>query len=267
MGRTTEPLFKALTDLDVEPCVLAIEQAIAALTCPQGGAGVRAGQGEGGWGGETGVRDAEGKGCGEGSSNTCSTSSLTSSSLLTQAPRFLSLFPAEDEGIGVGLGSVGVGGGAAVNVAAELEWHIRKTTRSTAFKKQLEDASARQAEENAAALKVKDAQSARIAELERMVADLGCEKEPLVTELLQAMEAYNALSRAIAGVDGEDPVFFDAVGGEERGEMKRGGGWGEGQALPERTLRGLKAIDQMVAESARLKALVFELEMHVRSLV
>ena len=129
---------------------------------------------------------------------------------------------------------------------------------------QLKDASARQAEENAAALRFKDQ---RIAELERTVADLGCEKEPLVTELLQALEGYNALSRAIAGVVIEDPVFFDAGGERERGEKKNGGGGGEGQALPERTLRGLRAIDKMFAELARLKALVFELQMHVRSLL
>ena len=118
--------MKALTDLDVEPCVLAIEQAIAALTGPQGRAVVHAGHGEGGGG----------EGCGEGSSfssNACTSSSLTSSSLppssltpsslLTEAPRFLSLFAEDDGGSGVGLVSVGWGGGVAVNVAAELEWH------------------------------------------------------------------------------------------------------------------------------------------------
>ena len=58
------------------------------------------------------------------------------------------------------------------------------------------------------------------------MADLGCEKEPLVTELLQALEGYNALSRAIAGVVIEDPVLFDAGGERERRkeEWGRGGG-------------------------------------------
>jgi hypothetical protein len=158
---------------------------------------------------------------------------------------------------------------ACTHIHTHNSQEIRETTAphsvwNTAFEKQTEDASARQAEENAAALRFKDE---RIAELERTVADLGCEKEPLVTELLQALEGYNALSRAIAGVDGEDPVFFDAVGGEERGETKNGGEGGEGQALPERTLRGLKAMDKTFAELARIKALVFQLQMHVRSLV
>ena len=103
------------------------------------------------------------------------------------------------------------------------------------------------------------------------VAGLGHEKEPLVSELVQALEGYNALSRAIFGKDSEDPVFFDAVGREER-EMVTAGGRGvgrsrEGLALPERTLQGLQALEQKLGEIARLKALVFELEMHVRNLV
>jgi DNA repair exonuclease SbcCD ATPase subunit len=104
-----------------------------------------------------------------------------------------------------------------------------------------------------------------IEELESTVTNLKTEKEPLVSELLQVLECYNALSDAIAG-GGHGPVCFEAVGVEmtERSATARGAA---GASLPERNKYNLSLVENLQAEVLRQRVLARELETHVACLL
>ena len=108
-----------------------------------------------------------------------------------------------------------------------------------------------------------------IQELESAVANLKTEKEPLVSELLEVLESYNALSDALGG-GGHGPVCFEAVGAgtstEHSSAAINASGYG-GAPLSDRTKYNLGLVENLQADVLRQRALTRELEAHVANLL
>ena len=235
-------LFQAVLDLDVDECLDLVEHLAAEVAGGAGGS--RSGSGT------AGGHSSRGGGGGEGTvkehapSQTAKRSNVRSNGA-EGTGKFGESGPQSEDG----------------HECAELAW--QRELRS----KTLKEYEALEAQMDALIDTVSQ-KEAHIDELETQMLHLRLEKEPLISELLQALDGYNTLSCAIAGCASMD-LLPDTPALKRPGvnNCLDAGQQDFGQPLPERTKESVGVLEALHADAMRNKVLAAELEEQVGMLV